>query len=141
MTMPPALRASWTLAIILGVITPALETVRRWGELRNGTVSWPAFLDDYLIGAFLLYGAWRVRRDAGSGRAVLAAAWAFLCGMAYGSFFGQLAALGNPDPSGVSPAIVVGIKGLGLLIGIVGMVLALRSRRDRTDAADHSSAR
>ena len=114
------------MALVLGVITPALETARRWREVRDMTVWWPAFIDDYLIGAFLLYGAWRVGKDAEPGRAILAAAWAFLCGMAYGSFFGQLAELSRSDPSGVSPVLVVAIKGAGLLLGIVGLVLTLR---------------
>lgn len=117
------------LALALGIITPALETVRRWREVRDLTVWWPAFVDDYLIGAFLLYGAWRVGRDEEAGRAVLAAAWAFLCGMAYGSFFGQLAELSRSDPSGVSPAFVVAVKGTGLLLGILGLVLSLRTPR------------
>lgn len=125
--MSTALRASRTLALMLGVITPALETARRWREVRDMTVWWPAFIDDYLIGAFLLYGAWRVGKDAGAGRAVLAGAWAFLCGMAYGSFFGQLAELSRADPSGVSPALVVAVKGIGLLLGIIGLVLTLRA--------------
>ena len=118
---------------MLGVITPVLETMRRWREVRDMTVWWPAFLDDYLIGGFLLYGAWRVGKDPQAGRPVLAAAWAFLCGMAYGSFFGQLAELSRADPSGVSPMFVVGVKGLGLLLGVVGLVLTLRRPRGRDE--------
>lgn len=127
--MPTSLRASRTLAVVLGVITPALETARRWREVRDMTVWWPAFIDDYLIGAFLLLGALRVGKDAEAGRAVLAAAWAFLCGMAYGSFFGQLAELSQSDPSGVSPVFVVAVKGVGLLLGMVGLALSLRTSR------------
>lgn len=114
------------LAVILGCITPLLETLRRWGELRQGTIWWPSFLDDYLIGAFLLYGSWRAGKDA-TGRAVLAAAWAFLCGMAYGSFFGQLQVLSQPDPSGQSPLLIVVVKGVGLAIGALGLIFTLRA--------------
>lgn len=82
---------------------------------------WPSFLDDILIGAFLLHGAWRVGREGETARGVLAAAWAFLCGMAYASFFGQLEVLAEPDPSGISPVIVVVLKGAGLAFGVIGL--------------------
>ena len=126
MILSGPLRVSRTLAILLGTLTPLLETLRRWREVRDMTVWWPAFVDDYLIGGFLLYGAVRVGRDGPAGRGALAAAWAFLCGMAYGSFFDQLRVLSRPDPSGVSPVFVVGVKGLGLILGIIGLVLTLR---------------
>jgi len=76
------------LALVLGVLTPLAETIRRWSTWREDP---PSFFDDYILGAFLLFGAWRVGKDAKSGRPFLAAAWAFMCGMAYGSFFGQAA--------------------------------------------------
>jgi hypothetical protein len=124
--MTTSLRVSRALAVILGIVTPALETLRRWRELSEMTVWWPSFLDDYLIGAFLLFGAWRAGDRDVSGRAVLAGAWAFLCGMAYGSFFGQLRELSQPDPSGQSPVLVVAIKGIGLAVGITCLYLSLR---------------
>ena len=126
MTLSGPLRVSRMLAIVIGIFTPFLETWRRWREVRDMTVYWPAFVDDYLIGAFLLYGAMCVGRDGDASRPVLAAAWAFLCGMAYASFFGQLQVLSKADPSGVSPVLVVTVKALGLAIGIIGLVLALR---------------
>jgi len=63
------------------------ETIRRWSTWRENP---PALFDDYILGAFLLYGAWRVGKDVRSGQRFLAAAWGFMCGMAYLSFFGQL---------------------------------------------------
>jgi hypothetical protein len=39
--------------------------------------------------------------------------------------------LSQPDPSGVSPTMVVAVKGVALAIGIVGLVSALRSPSDR----------
>ncbi|MEO6655237.1 MAG: hypothetical protein ABIO36_04075 [Pyrinomonadaceae bacterium] len=75
------------LAIVLGIITPLLETVRRWHTWQENP---PAFFDDYILGGLLLYGAWRVGRDPRTGQKFLAAAWGFMCGMAYQSFFGQL---------------------------------------------------
>ena len=86
------------LAIILGILTPLAETVRRWRQLGQLSLL-PAWLDDYIIGALLLYGAWRTGKDIRSGRPFLVAAWGVTCGMAYSSFFSQLARLNEPDPA------------------------------------------
>jgi hypothetical protein len=51
---------------------------------------WPAWLNDYIAAALLLY-AWQAgRSDAGRSRPYLMAAWAFTFGIAYASFFSQL---------------------------------------------------
>ena len=118
------LRFNRTLALLIGVVTPALETFRRWHQLITLTVPWPAYLDDVLLGAFLIVGAWRAGH-APRGRLILAAAWGVLCGHAYGSFFDQLAALDRPDPSGFAPALVVTIKGFGLVLGVIGLVTSV----------------
>ena len=55
--------------------------------------------------------------------------WAFMAGMAYGSFFGQLSELGRPDPSGASSMIVVAIKGAGLVLAFVGLGLTYAGRK------------
>jgi len=60
------------LAIVLGILTPLAETVRRWSTWRENP---PALFDDYILGAFLLFGAWRAGKDASRGRPFLAAAW------------------------------------------------------------------
>ena len=113
------------LAVVLGVLTPLAETIRRWSTWRENP---PAVLDDYFLGAFLLYGAWRVGKDVRSGQRFLASAWAFMCGMAYGSFFEQVHRyrLGITDPAPISSFWVAVIKGAGLGLGIVALVLSLR---------------
>jgi hypothetical protein len=120
-----SLRVSRWLATVVGIVTPSLETIRRWHELRTLTVSWPAYLDDVLLGGFLLYGAWSSGRNPAAGRPVLAAAWGFMLGLAYSSLFYQWANLSEPDPSGVSPPLVVSIKAAGLVIGMVGLLAVL----------------
>ena len=112
------------LAIVLGILTPLAETVRRWSTWRENP---PALFDDYILGAFLLFGAWRAGKDASRGRPFLAAAWAFLCGMAYNSFFDQLHrnGLGIADPAPISSGWVAAIKGIGLGIGVVCLILSL----------------
>jgi hypothetical protein len=124
------MRFSRTLALILGLALPVAETIRRWSTWQEQ----PARLfDDYLLGAFLLLGVWLVGRNFRAGQLVLAAAWGFFCGLAYCSFFGQLEYLssGQPDPSGVASEFVVAIKGMGLGLGIVALVLTVLGREKK----------
>jgi len=118
------LSASRRLAIVIGLLLPLIETVRRWPLWHEYP---PTFLDDFLIGAFLLYGAWRCSRDPARGRVVLAAAWAFACGLGYGSFFGHIRYLETADPSGVPHIWVVTILGAGLVLCILALVTTIRS--------------
>jgi len=50
---------SRTLAVIFGLLAPLAETIRRWSTWREYP---PAILDDYLMGALLLWGAWSVHQ-------------------------------------------------------------------------------
>jgi len=112
------------LAVVLGVLTPLAETIRRWSTWRENP---PALFDDYILGAFLLFGAWRTGKDVENGRPFLAAAWAFMCGMAYYSFFDQLHTyrLGIADPAPISSVWVATIKGIGLALGITCLIFSL----------------
>lgn len=85
------IQISRVLAIVIGVVTPIAETIRRWHTWQENP---PALFDDYLLGGFLLYGAWRVGKDIRNGQRFLAAGWAFMCGMAYGSFLSSCIAIG-----------------------------------------------
>ena len=122
---------SRNLAIVLGIITPLLETVRRWHTWQENP---PAFFDDYILGGLLLFGAWRVGKHARTGQKFLAAAWGFMCGMAYPSFFGQLEdmRLGEIDPAPVSSEWVAIIKGIGFSLAILGLVTSLRKIPDES---------
>jgi hypothetical protein len=113
------------LAIFLGIIAPVLETIRRWHTWRENPL---AFFDDYILGGLLLYGAWRVGKDAGSGQKFLAAAWGFAFGMVYASLTWQLEQLrlGNPDPAPISSGWVAIIKGIGFALTILGFATSLR---------------
>ena len=97
-------------ALAAGIVMPLIETWRRWAEW--GQLSkLPSILDDFVAGGFLILGSVMSRNPA-SGRPYLAAAWGVATGMMYYSFFGQLVLLGQPDPSGVSSAVVVAFKGV-----------------------------
>lgn len=113
------------LALIFGVLLPIVETLRRWHQLGDLRI-WPTWLDDFVLAAGLLYGAWRTGKDVETGRPWLAAAWGVTCGMAYGSFFGQLLRLDEADPAPIPAAWVVGIKGVGFLLAILALAGSLR---------------
>lgn len=119
------IRFSRYLAMVFGILTPLAETIRRWNTWRDNP---PALFDDYILGAFLLYGAWRAGKDVRAGQRFLAAAWAFMCGMAYLSFFGQLhnISIGASDPAPISSTWVAVIKGIGLGLGVLALVVSLR---------------
>ena len=81
----------------------------------------------------MLYGAWRVGKDVRTGQRFLAAAWAFMCGMAYLSFFGQLhrLSIGEHDPAPIPSAWVAVIKGVGLVLGVLATTFFLGAPRSR----------
>jgi hypothetical protein len=116
--------ARW-LAVLAGIVLPLGETARRWHQMGDPQFLF-AWLDDWLIGAFLLYGAWRVGRDASTGQASLAAAWGFTLAIAIGSFL--TGAFGGPDPTGASRAVVVAIKAVMLVLAIAALVSVLQWR-------------
>lgn len=78
------------------------------------------------LSCFTEHGA--VHKDVHSGQRFLAAAWAFTCGMAYLSFFGQLHRLhlGEVDPAPIASEWVAVIKGIGLALAVLGLVASLR---------------
>ena len=121
------MRFSRALAYAAGVLLPLLETMRRWHQLGDLRV-WPFWLDDWLIGLFLIYGAWQTRSNRDRGRPVLAAAWGFACGMGYASFFSQLVDVANADPSGFPTTTVAAAKGAMLALGISALVATIRSK-------------
>ena len=114
------------LAWIFGCALPVLETSRRWQQLGDFT-QWPAWLDDFILGAALLTGAILTARGRHENARYLAAAWGITCGMAYGSFFSTLLHLDVPDPGPLAPLWVAMIKGLGFALAIVGLIGALRA--------------
>ena len=99
-------------AIIIGILLPVAETIRRW---KTWFVYPPNYIDDLSIGAFLLFAAWLSVRRPPLGIRYLAAAWAYACGMGYMSFFGHLANLNGSDPAPVPHAAVAAIIGCGWL--------------------------
>lgn len=123
------MRFSRALAYVAGVVLPIGETIRRWHQLGDLRMA-PAWMDDWIIGLLLLYGAWRTRHDVVHGRAVLAAAWGFACGMGYFSFFSELMNLTLTDPSGFPATTVAVVKGLMLAVAVAALIATLRWKPD-----------
>lgn len=123
------------LAIVAGILAPLAETIRRWSTWQQSPAN---LFDDYIMGAFLLYGAWRTGKDLRNGQRVLAAAWAFACGFGYYSFFGQLQSLrlGEADPAPISSKWVLAIKGIAFTFAIVALVVSLKRLPDDEAPAD-----
>ena len=114
------------LAIVGGILVPSAEILRRYHQMLDPSTM-PFWMDDFILGGMLLYGAWRTRHDVGRGLPFLVAGWGVSCGMGYNSFFGQLATMrAQPlDVSGASAAFVVTAKGIALGLGVIGLVTAL----------------
>lgn len=123
------IRLSRNLAIFLGIITPLMETLRRWSTWQERP---QAFFDDYILGALLLYGAWRVGQDGKKGQKFLSAAWGFALALVYVSFFGQMESNrhGIIDPAPISGEWVLIIKGIGFILVIVGFITSLSNVSD-----------
>ncbi|HEX4900806.1 MAG TPA: hypothetical protein VFV61_09750 [Pyrinomonadaceae bacterium] len=120
------------LAYIGGVITPLAETIRRWSTWQQTPAN---FFDDYLLGALLIYGAWRTGRNVHDGQRFLIAAWAVACGLGYYSFFGQLQSWSRneADPAPISSLWIAVIKGIAWAIAILALIVSLQ-RLPNTDA-------
>lgn len=116
------------LALLAGIVLPVGEIARRWHQLGDPRFFF-AWFDDVLIGAFLLYGAWRAGQDAAAGQASLAAAWGFTLAIAIASVFAGM--FGGPDPTGASRAVVVAVKGVMLALAVGALVSVLRWRPPR----------
>jgi hypothetical protein len=114
------------LAIVGGILVPLSEILRRYHQMLDSSTM-PFWMDDFILGGMLLYGAWRTRHDVARGMPALTAGWGIACGMGYSSFFAQLATIqAQPtDVSGASATMVVTIKGIALAFGVIGLITAL----------------
>ena len=130
------LRLSRWLAYTVGVLAPLGDTIRRWSTWQQFP---PALLDDYLLGALLIAGAWVTRGvPSQRARALLAAAWGFTCAMGYTSAALQWQAMqrGEIDPAPIPSGLVFVIKLTGTLVAAAALVLTLvNAPGDTTDHA------
>ena len=122
-TLSARIKVSMYLAFIGGILAPALETIRRWRQIPDPRyfINW---FDDYLVGGFLIWAAWRTSKLYKGGTRWLMAAWGFASGIAFSSFVFQVQHLNNPDPAPVDPVVVVIVKGGMLAVCLAGMILS-----------------
>jgi hypothetical protein len=114
-------------ALAMGVFLPVMETIRRYHQMPD----WHYFLawfDDYLLGGFLLFAAWRAHRDMLSGQRYLAAAWGAGTAGLFMSFAGQLDRLSQPDPAPISSVWVAVIKGCLLIFCLINLIISLQKQ-------------
>jgi hypothetical protein len=111
------------LAVTIGLLLALGEAVRSWGAGRH----WASWLDDQILGAFLLYGAWH--SATGRGRLPLAAAWGFSCGLLYPSFFHHWQTAAQPDPGNLPHHCVLLAVALCFAGSILGLLLTLLEGR------------
>jgi hypothetical protein len=125
---------SRNLAFGFGIFLPVAETVRRWEQLTTLSYFFNWF-DDYLLGGFLIFAAWKVLKHKESGRTHLAAAWGVAVGAIFLSTLGQLENIKNnkSDPAPISTEVVLIIKGAFLLLSITGMILCFKRINNPTE--------
>src|SRR4030042_3130443 len=112
------------LAIAIGIVLPLAETFRVL--ISKGPISLQ--IDHYLMGAFLLYGAWRCRKYDNIGQRFMVAAWAFTCGIGYMIIQRYIEGIINSDQSLVSYVWAAGIIIIGLLFCIIGLLASIQSQ-------------
>lgn len=123
------IKISMFTAFFSGVLNPILETIRRWHQMSdlNNFMFW---FDDYLIGGFLFFAAWRTFKSINKGYKLLIAAWGCATGLMFYSFVGQIQMLDKPDPAPVSSLTVAFIKGVMFLIIILCLILSVRHKEN-----------
>ncbi|MDQ0463689.1 vacuolar-type H+-ATPase subunit I/STV1 [Caulobacter ginsengisoli] len=109
------------IALIHGLSLIIGETWRSWGAGRPLVF----VVDDYLIGGFVILGAWLMRTDTLRNRALFAAAWGANAGMLYGSFFGKLVDPASSNAGNWSIGVLTWLVGLAFVVSVAGMVAAI----------------
>lgn len=118
-------------AYAMGVTLPLLEMLRRKTNFEH----FYSYIDDFIVGALLLFAAHTTARGQPRGPVLLVLAWAVLCGGLYGSFFWQLFSEASQDVGGLPNSTVVLVKGVLYAISLTSLVLASRSAISRQSAA------
>ena len=106
----------------MGVALPLLEVCRRRADFSDI----PGYIDDFIVGALLLFAARAATRQRPYSRALLAGAWGVLCGGLWSSFFTQLQSTAPHDISGLSTTTVVLLKLVLYCVALICFVLSIR---------------
>lgn len=116
------IRNSAFIALGFGVILIIGEIVRNWGHWQP----WPFWLVDFIAAGALIWGGVRTLNQ-GSSR-MLSAAWGFVVGIFWMSYFSHIQVLNEAEvvPQGEGPLTLV--IGLMLLVAIAGLMMSLTRR-------------
>ena len=122
------LRVSFKMAVVMGLFLPVAETIRRINQILEYREFFSWF-DDYLLGAVLLWSAYKVYNKAKNSVAYLIAAWGIATGALFLSFIGQFRyyQTTSGDPGVFSTTFVVVAKGLILLYMIIGLTKSIKA--------------
>lgn len=118
----PRHRFEVVAAYFLGIALPVLEVCRRRADFSDI----PGYIDDFIIGALLLFAARSAARERFYSRRLLSAAWGVLCGGLWFSVFGQLHSTSSHDISGLPNLAVVLLKLLVYCSAIICLVFSVR---------------
>ena len=118
----PAYRVEVIAAYALGIALPVLEVCRRRADFSDI----PGYIDDFIIGALLLFAARAAANHRPYGAALLAGAWGVLCGGLWSSFFGQLQSTAARDVSGLPHTAVAIVKLVIYVVAIFCFVVSIR---------------
>jgi hypothetical protein len=105
------------MAIALALSLMLGEAFRTWGADRPAY----AWLDDQIMGALLLIGAWLVRLTTAARMAFFAGAWGANAGMLYGSFFGKVFEPARSNPGNFDLGLLTALIGVAFATSIVGL--------------------
>lgn len=119
-----------SLAYIYGVSLPIMEIIRRRTNFGSG---WN-YIDDFIIGALLIWAAFTIRIGKPYGDRFLCGAWGALCGGLYYSFTSQLTV--TSDVSGFSNDLVILVKGILFLGAIISFVMSIHAIETSSDQSD-----
>ena len=103
------------LSLIIG------ESIRSFGQGRPAAF----WLDDMLMGGFLIAAARAMRRDTPRNRAAFAAAWGTNAGMLYGSFFGKVFDPARANPGNIELGLLTVLIGIAFTVSVAGMFAAI----------------
>jgi hypothetical protein len=122
------IKLSSIMALAMGVFLSAAETIRRINQILDYREFFSWF-DDYLLGAVLLWSAYKVFTKDKNSVAYLIAAWGMATGALSLSFLGQFKhyQTNSVDPGIFSTTFVTVAKGLILVYMLIGLAKAIKA--------------
>ncbi len=115
----------------MGISLPLLETFRR--GFSHWLVNATTMADDYVAGALLLIAAWSSSARRPYAPVLLVLGWAYIAGVMFGSFWGQLESTLRGVIWEQSNITVLVFKGAIWTISVASLALALLRCLKRAD--------